>query len=412
MNRRRFLALTTAGTGVVAGCSGGSTSPSSTTESERDTIYVNPDGSPGNDGTRESPLQTVQGGILAARPGQTVHVEAGQYFESPRTVRGGTESAPITITGPPEAVISGDTEDEYPDGFTIRHSHVHVRGLTFDGLQDPGRPDEVSSYMLRAVTCIPEEYTYSTGLVVKPHAVGNVRGSMIDLNYVENVEVGEFRVIGPGGLRWILTGNRGHWGEIVYVGQAPGSDLNAIEPEGELSGLDTSNDIHIHHIDNSQGYRHSELVNTKLGTHDVTVEYCTDGGGSVNNDNYPPASISLQSYGATVRWCELRDGTGRGISVGSWNAARRQMEQSPSELSEAERKGGTDNAIYGNRISGFPHGPFAFDNADDGQTPDEQRLFCGNEYDGRTVGDPDAACPDAIPAGDGVGHLGGDSPWE
>lgn len=422
MRRRRFLSLGSVSIGLASGCltsTGPNAEPtpsnpdsSESEQSDDDTIYVSPDGARGNAGTEDDPLGTIQHGLEHARPGQTVYVMPGRYFESPRTVRPGTASEPITITGPADAVVSGYQEDDYPDGLVIQHSHIHLTGLTFDGLQDPQNSEDPMSYMLRGITCIPESPTYSTDLIIKPHAVGNVRGSMIDLNYVENVEVGEFRVIGPSGLGYILTDERGHWGEIVYVGQAPGTQLNAVEITGDLEGLDTSNDIHIHHIDNSDGYGHSEIVNTKLGTHDVLVEYCTDGGGSQNNDNYPPASVALQSYGATVRWCDLRDGTGRGISIGSWNAVARQEEKSPEDLTEAERKGGTDNAVYGNRITGFPHGPFAFDNADDGQTADAQRFMCNNEYDDQVEWELDGPCPESIPTADRIGYLGGESPWQ
>jgi hypothetical protein len=268
--------------------------------------------------------------------------------------------------------------------------------------------------MLRAVTCIPEQPEYSKDIVIKPHAIGRARGSFIDLNLVKDVEVGEFRVTGPAGLKWLLTDREDHWGEIVYVGQAPGTDLNIIDFNDELreSGLDLSNNIYIHHIDNSAGYAHSEIVNTKLGTHDVLVEYCTDGGGSQNTETYPSASIRLQSYDATVRWCDLRNGQGHGIEIGSWKAANRQEEKSEADLIQAEKLGGRDNAVYANRVTDFDDLAFSFPNRDDGQTPAAQRYVCGNEFDGATHGEPGTACPEDIPTGGGIGHTGGDSPWK
>lgn len=439
MNRRRFLGWAGAGMGAVAGCTGAeqadrtttattattatttaaaetsttaeTSASTETTQAPEDAIFVSTDGASSNDGSRESPLRTVQRAVKRAQPGDTVYVLSGQYFQSVKTVRPGRPDAPITITGPPDAVISGEKGAEYAKAFGISHSHIHITGLTIDGLQDPSKPDDPASYMRAGVSSMPEDYEYLTDLVIKPHAAGNVRGNLIHVAFAENVEVGEFRVIGPAGLRYLLADRVGHWGELVYLGQSPLQEPNEIEKKGELAGLDTTNNVHVHHVDNSAGHGHSELVNAKLGTHDVLVEYCTDAGGSQNTESYPAASVNLQSYGATVRWCNLRNGHGHGVTVGSRIALKRQSEKDASELVEAERRGGTDNALYGNRVTGFDDRAFAFPRSDGGQTPDAQRVFCGNEYDGSTEGEPDAACPESVPAGDGVGHTGGDSPW-
>lgn len=66
-----------------------------------------------------------------------------------------------------------------------------------------------------------------------------------------------------------------------------------------------------------------------------------------------------------------------------------------------------DNAIYGNRVTGFPEGAFLFVADDHGQTQEVQRRYCGNEYDGQA----DKPCPASVPTGEGIGHTGGDSPW-
>ncbi|MFB6211012.1 MAG: hypothetical protein ABEI76_05695 [Halobacteriales archaeon] len=345
-------------------------------------------------------------------PGDTVYLLPGQYFQQVETKRPGEPDAPITITGPPDAVVSGPKGEEYSNPFSIKHSYYRLTGITIDGFQDPSRPDDPMAYARAGINVRPIKDEYVKGLVIKPSRIGNFRGNMISLHWVENVEVGEFRVIGPSGLRYLLTDKVGHWGEIVYVGTSPLQELN--EPGGlseEFRAEDNSNNIHIHHIDNSSGHGHSEIVNTKLGTYDVLVEYCTDGGGSQNTESYHAGSIHLQSYGATVRWCELRNGMGHGVKVGDGTAVKRQEEKPESELTEAERRAGTDNEIYGNRVIGFDEYAFRFPRSDHGQTPDAQRLFCGNEFDGPTDGEPGKSCPDGVPGGDGIGHTGGNSPW-
>lgn len=413
MQRRKFLGLGTAGIGLVTGCTGQSDDQTTANRSPegRSTIYVDPDGSDGNSGTEASPLRSIQAAIERARPGQTVTVRPGEYFESLRTVRPGTESAPITITGPPDAVLSGDREADSPPGFVIRHSHIHLTGLTVDGLRDPSSPDDVTSYLESGIKTQPADFEYLTDLKIMPHAIGNVEGNLVHVAWSENVEVGEFRVIGPAGLGYLLTDEPGYWGEIVYVGISPHMAAEEIEQKGDLEGLETSNDVHIHHIDNSEGHPHSELVNTKFGTYDVLVEYCTDGGGSQNTEESPAASVRLQSYGATVRWCNLRDGQGDGVYVGSWYAEDRRKESPESKLTDAERRGGRENEIYGNRVTGFAERAFRFPNRDVGQSPAAQTHFCGNEYTGSADGNPDESCPEGVPTGDGRGHLGGDSPW-
>lgn len=146
---------------------------------------------------------------------------------------------------------------------------------------------------------------------------------------------------------------------------------------------------------------------TRQETHDVTVEYCTDGGGSRNAEDYRSASVRFNSSGGTLRWCDLRNGAGNGVEIGS--ALARKAQQERTDPSEFERRGGTDHAVYGNRITGFDDSAIAF--PIDSQTQTDQRYVCDNEYDGRTDGEPGVACPDSVPEGDGVGHLGGDSPW-
>lgn len=421
MKRRRFL-LSTAGVGFLSGCAAddgpaadgatpterGSTavsSPAGTrdrSESGSETIFVGPDGTDENPGTWDAPMATIELALKRAQPGQTVRLKPGRYLQSPETRKPGTAEAPITITGPPDAVVAGDPDRDTSRGLMIRHSHVHLTGLTFDGLQDRSAPDSPESYMEAAVGSLPVGDEYLEDIVIKPHAVGNTRGNLIHVAYSENVEVGEFRVIGPAGLNYKLGDEPGHWGEIVYIGIAKGKTPNAIELRGELKPVDTTNNVHVHHIDNSAGHHHSELVNPKLGTFDILVEYCTDAGGSQNTEPAESASVRLQGYGATVRWCDLRDGQGHGVSVVPGRL--------PDDVEVREPADPTIE-LYGNRVTGFDDKAFAFESMRPASATSDQLLFCGNEFDGPTDGDPDADCEPSVPADDGIGHTGGESPW-
>ncbi|MFA1611519.1 hypothetical protein [Halobellus rubicundus] len=417
MKRRSYLSAL--GVGLLAGCAGtdrrgtsggadtvsGSTTgaPQTSTPRERpNTIFVAPDGSLGASGTSDDPHKFIQEAVERARPGDTVHVRPGAYTEKIEPPHGGEPGAPITITGPPEAVLRSDPRI-YNVVF-IRHSHIHLTGLSIDGLENPDAPDDVNSYSrAQLVQARPPTDTdeYLEDLVIAPHRIGNTQKSLVSLERTQHSTVGPFEVIGPAGTKYFLTDTPGHNGEIVYVGTSPSNLGKDWHPWTEY---DRTSDIHVHHLDNSAGHPHSEIVNTKLGTSDILVEYCTDGGGSANTEDSPAASVRFQSFGATVRWCDLRNGNGHGVEVGSYKA--RDARAAKDDPSEIERRGGADNAVYGNRITGFDDKAIAFP-AVRGQ--DDQRAVCGNTYDGATDGTPDRACPDDLPRSDGIGHTAGAS---
>lgn len=425
MDRRRFLELAALSSGAIAGCSGNpesslpsrtdsgpptrapdSTETATTTPTRSETprrnpdaVFVGPEGSDSNPGRREAPLATVQEAINRARPGETVQVMPGSYRESLTTKRAGEPASPITITGPPNAFLRS-TEEVGPL-LAIRHSHVHLRGLTVDGTIDPDRPGRASSYQLETlVESKPPLSTdeYLEDLVIAPHGIGNGQGALVSPNRTVESEVGPFRVVGPAGLEWKLTDKTGHVGEVVYLGTDP-SNLGADwHPWTEN---DRTRDIHVHHIDNSAGHAHSRLVQTKPGVQDVTIEYCTDGGGTEIWRDGTSSSVFFECHRATIRWCVLENGDGAGVTIGSPWATR-------EDPTEAERKSGSLNSVHGNRIVGYDGKALRFPHS---QGQDDQRHVCGNEYDGITDGKPDEPCPEDVPRGEGIGHTGGESPW-
>lgn len=410
MNRRGFLGAAGVTFGSLAGCAGRTPLSGSDTPAGPRTIHVDAGGIGWNpDGSENSPYSTISRALAEAGPGDRVHVHPGEYVERVEPPAGGEPGQPITITGPRDAILKSSSS--VYNVFLLRKSHVHLRGLTIDGLEEPDAPDDVESYsraQLVQVRPPTDTDSYLEDVVVAPHRIGNTQKSLVSIERTRNVEVGPFQVIGPAGAKYLLTDQAGHNGEIVYLGTSPSNLGTDWHPWTEYDG---THGVRVHHIDNSAGHPHSELVNAKLGTHDVTVEYCTDGGGSSNAERNPAASIRFQSFDATLRWCDLRDGQGYGVEVASFEAARRQEAEAGNALTEAERRGGTDHAIYGNRISGFDDGALNFEAEDVGQGPSVQRYVCENEIDGTSAGDANAPCPPAVPEEDGVGHLGGESPW-
>lgn len=380
-------------------------------------IHVTTDGDDDNPGTETSPLATVQAGVDRAQPGETVFVHPGEYEESVITRRSGAPDEPITITGPTDAVLKGR-----PDGWRavveIHHSHVTLDGLTITGLLDPDEPENPDSYRDTALVAVvpptgsgelERSDEYLQDIVVKPDRIGNTGRNMIIVWRTVGVEIGEFEVIGPAGASWVFNDKTEHVGEIVYLGQAPANIVGKDFDWYPWDRYDETRDVHVHHIDNSAGHPHADFVDCKLGTHDVTIEYCTDAGGSQNNETYMTSSITLRGHDATVRWNKLADGSGDGIEIRDQRGySGPRIEGEPRELVE---RAGTGNDIYGNEISGFGGEAITLPEWLDGE-PLEQGHICGNEVSGETDFDPETACSGAVPDGDGIGHLGGESPHE
>lgn len=449
MRRRRVMALIAGGMGQLAGCSSrsdsgtestptvaGSPTGTATTPPENpETIFVSPDGSDTDPGTRANPIRSIQEGFRRAEPGETIHALPGRYHERVETVRPGTAEEPIVLTGPPDAVFVGGDETPRPEPLKIFHSHVHLLGLTFDGLQNPDKPDVVSkdapggsSYAGGNIQVNPfsrgdtDEFPgYVRDVKVKPHAVGNVLGAMINVFFANDVEIGEFRVIGPGGLQHLKGDREGHNGEVIYAGTPPdkfgGSGTN-------ISGatVDESRGYHIHHVVNEAGHPHAELVDVKAGCRDVTIEYCTDLGGAgryvlPEHDPTSETAFHLGGNDTTLRWCIVEDGHGQAVEVGSWDATHPDdfEEYKGFPLPDAVRDTGRNNAVYGNRFVGNAGLAIRYPLVDgaipEGYGPEAQEVVCGNEVDGETHGTPGADCPDSVPEAGPIGHLGGDSPY-
>jgi hypothetical protein len=366
-------------------------------------------------GTEDDPLESIQAAFDIVQPGQTIHVRPGDYREVVRTKQGGTPENPITLTGPTTAIFRGNPTSEKPlFGFSIEHSHVHIRGMTFNGLHDPSNPDDPESYVR---TLISTPHTpqspegYHRDLVIKPHAIGNTLRPLIHVYYSEEVEIGEFRMIGPPGLAMLQFGDdENHNGEVVYVGTSLASlDSSYVATNYFDNQPDKSNNIHIHHIDNSAGHPHAELVDIKAGCHNVLVEYCTDRGGAsheaLTHGIGFPASIRLRAYDSVVRWCDISEANGHGIGIGAFHIT----DQSSIDPPEEVRNASSNNKVYGNKITDSKlkgiAAPF------EGQGIGAQKVVCGNEVTGETAGGSDTPCPQEIPEGQGIGHTGGDSPW-
>ena len=434
-NRRTLLATIGAlGTGGLAGCSGdggesepndgGESEPSETpaatspvTETAEATrtpentgnstpaghdYYVSNDGSDDAPGTRDAPLATIAAAVNQVTAGESIYVQSGEYQEYLQVRASGTADQPIEITGPADAVLR--RQENRKVAMIIGGDHVHVTGLSITGVSDPSRRKDPEAYAdapLVLVTAKPPIEEYNRGAVIAPHRIGYSGAQLVKFRFCREAEAGPFRVSGRAGAAWQLTGSGHPSGEIVYVGTSP----STIEKTPEVNKWDNTRNVRVHHVDNSAGHPHGQLVDIKPGTENVTVEYCTDGGGSHNNKDWAARSVAVRGHAATVRWNRLQDGADTGIGLGS--------NHNNDPENELQERAGEDNEIYGNEITGFGGKAIAFPWTFDGpgQAPEDQAILCGNEFDGPVDGTPGRECGPDISETDEIGHVGGDSPW-
>lgn len=372
-SRRRFLrCLTgTVGLGALAGCQG----------DQRQIRLQNGTATTPRLSTGER-FDSVQRAVDAAGPGATVTVPPGTYEEKVTTTRDGRAGEPITITGPQSAVLRG-TREEY-GVVRINHSHVHLRGLTVEGLLDPDRPEALDAYVEgQLIQTRPPKSSddYLRDIVIAPTRVGYSRASLIGLERTAGAVIGPTTVTGPAGASYLYGDARSRNGELLYIGTA---DTNLGSGWHPWTELDRTRNVRIHHIDNSAGHAHAEAVDIKEGTRDITVEYMTDRNAGHVGLNEAAATVSFKSQGSTVRWCDIAN-----TPIG--------VEFAPSPRVR-------DNELYGCRIREFDVSGIIFEGPR--TTADEQGRVCGNQVAGFDSAQL-RSCPGAVPDSEQIGYGAG-----
>lgn len=377
---------------------------SETQSSENRVYYVGPDGDDRNSGAQSDPLATVSEGIERAHAGETIWLQPGEYRESIRTVRSGRHNAPITLTGPSEAILRPPVGSDHC--IRIDHSHIHVTGLSINGLLDPKhRFEDYEAWAKRCVLITPnarydDEIDYLRDIVIEPSRMGGCSRPMVRAIRLRDASIGGFKINGPAGMQFdprVENHEEGRIREVVYIGTP---EVHRNKPFYRWDTLDRSQNIRVHHIDNSGGHAHNELVDIKLGTTEVTVEYCTDrnsvGGSSRNTSSV----VTVGGNANVIRWNDFAD-CNHGIRFGAWT---------PS----GDLEGGDwakNNLVYGNRIADYTDEPIYFwDSAEwnlGPASPDMQKAICNNRIGGNnntslSVGQD---CKMDLPEGNGIGHA-------
>lgn len=89
-------------------------------------------GNDANEGTDGEPFATIQRGLQAARPGDTVAVQPGRYAAA-SFVRGGEAGAPITLQAVGDVQLQGDGSGV---GITAEHVHnIVIEGFTITNFE-------------------------------------------------------------------------------------------------------------------------------------------------------------------------------------------------------------------------------------------------------------------------------------
>jgi hypothetical protein len=350
----------------------------------------------GGDGTELSPFNHVQHALNVAEPGDTIWLESGEYREQLSTSNAGEPDNPITLTGPEDAVVRASEPGQTL--FGILHSHVHVTGLTFDGLVDPDRQWETEdAWASDILTTGPGPrfeggVEYIEDVVFEPHAVRNSAGGFVLIRRTRDSSFGDFEVTGPAGGAFhpdMSDPVEGHWANIFQVGTSP----QTVKEYMPWDSLDRSRNIRIHNVDNSAGYHHSVFATILVGSENVTVEYCTDrnSGNESDGQEFVPA-LDLGGNNCTVRGNDIGD-CRQGVRFGAWT---------PNDLADAENWA-RNNDVYRNRLQTVSRSAFVFQQS----SPETQRRLCGN----RLVGIDDAEyayatgdCGSDVPEVDGIGH--------
>ena len=166
------------------------------------------DGKSGDDaanGSEHHPWKTIQHGLAALAPGDTLYIRGGVYFESLALSAQGTASAPITIRSAPGelAIVDGGLREFYdtpskawepvPDGAKGEYQSTTTYAITRDRDHESFLGGNFADSMIPL-----HDYTYDSDF-------------RTDNEYwtVKNTEAGTGIYVGPG-LWWDATGKRIH----------------------------------------------------------------------------------------------------------------------------------------------------------------------------------------------------------
>lgn len=304
--------------------------------------YVSPQGSDANVGYEASaPLGTIQRALDLVKPGDVIHLISGDYLEDLVTHAAGTPDAPITIMGPPDAVLRG--LGELSTALRVRHDHYMLVGFTIDGLHgDPNAPDGYTDKLLYVQGETPRKGV--TGLRVLNMSFRNAGGECVRLRYFARQNEIAYSRFYRCGLHDYTFEDGGKNGEAVYIGT---SSNQWDDGKNATPGPDESSHNWIHHnVIDTQG---NECVDIKEGAYENIVEYnhCTG--------QLDPESGGLGARGDRniFRYNVVQANVGAGVRLGGHTVDGVQY--------------GRQNQVYGNQLIGNHKGGIRIEVKEQGQ---------------------------------------------
>lgn len=336
------------------------------------TYYISPAGNDSSNGlSAETSFQTIQKAVDAAQPGDTIVLAAGEYKQDIISRRNGSLSLPITITGPPEAVVKGGGNDRVIE---INHNYHALNGFTVDGLY--GSSTNSSSYRDILIFVHGKEKLIGlAGFKAMSMTLQNAGGECLRLRYfVTGAEIA-YNKIRNCGIYDFVFNKGGKNGEGIYLGT---SSQQWNDGKNPTSDPDETKNNHVHHNDiDTQG---NECVDIKEGATANIIEY------NACRGQKDPESGGFDSRGDNniFRYNSVKDSVGAGIRLGGWLVKNIQY--------------GKNNDIYGNVINDNKAGGIKFQVSPQGKV-------CGNQFSGNLGGDsvgtyasefnPENPCPES-----------------
>jgi hypothetical protein len=342
---------------------------SSSAWSSHISYYVSPSGSDWNSGTAPTkPFKTIQKAVDLAQPGDVINLAPGVYLQDVVSERDGTPDAPITIKGPPDAVLKGDGGGDRI--FEINHDNLTLEGFAIDGLW--GSPRSMQGYREKLLYIIGKgSHNGVTGLRVLHMSFRNAGGECLRLRYfAQHNEVAYSSFVGCGVHDFKFHAGKRN-GEAIYIGTAPEQRKDGKNPTGDV---DHSNNNWIHHnMFNTQG---NECVDIKEGSSGNIVEHNSCTGQQDPNSG----GFDARGNNNVFRYNESYGNAGVGIRLGGDTS-----------------KDGVDNAVYNNSIHDNRGGGIKLQRK-------RQAQMCSNLMQGNSMGDVvghHAAFDPKAPCGDG-----------
>jgi hypothetical protein len=251
-------------------------------------------------GSVEQPFRTINRALAAARPGESVSLRPGEYFEDVQTVQPG-----VTVTGPRNAVLHGAGGDRV---FQVHHDDATLRGFTIDG--------KVCADLVEACYRDKGIYVISTvahdgvsGTKIVDMRLTNLGGECVRIKYFATRSLVEGSQVGPCGIYDFAVPNTttGQNGEGIYLGTAPEQLIRNPSPEP-----DASNDNRIvRNIIDTQG---AECVDIKEAARDNVVEFNTCTGQQPRNGN--SGAMEARGPSNTFRFNHIHHNAAAGIRLG------------------------------------------------------------------------------------------------